>query len=350
MIYLDVTKSAESRHQSGLMRVSGRLREELGDTCQPVIWRGGWIDQRSGRPAELSRVDWLLTPELFSESERPGWWSFLKNPSCRTAAIFHDAIPLRFPSVTWPQSVARQPEYMKMLAWFDRVLAVSRASMDDLVHFWKWQGTEPRGTVTTLQLGSDFVRQPRPAAENPTPSDIATFLCLGIVEPRKHQEFLVDVAEELLRRKLAFRMEFIGRVNPHFGGAIARRLKSFGRSHPEVRHRTRVSDEELLGLWRRSRATLFPTLAEGCGLPLLESLWLGVPCVCSDLPVLRENADGGGCSALPNTDVMAWASELQRLISDDGHCAGLRKEALQRPLPTWGKTAEAVREILEVVG
>ena len=39
MIYFDVTKTAKARHRSGLMRVSERLRDELGEEVAPVIWR-----------------------------------------------------------------------------------------------------------------------------------------------------------------------------------------------------------------------------------------------------------------------------------------------------------------------
>ncbi|MEY3775672.1 MAG: hypothetical protein RLZZ129_2452, partial [Verrucomicrobiota bacterium] len=42
MIYFDVTKAGDSGHHSGLMRVSRRLRAELG-AVTPVVWAdGGW--------------------------------------------------------------------------------------------------------------------------------------------------------------------------------------------------------------------------------------------------------------------------------------------------------------------
>lgn len=347
MIYFDVTKSGSARHQSGLMRVSARLREELGASATPVVWRGHWAAADGGRAVELTRLDWLLTPELFSEAERPGFWAFLRNPPCRLAAVFHDAIPLKFPQITWPQSVGRHPEYLKMLAWFDRVFAVSEASRSDLVGFWAWQGIAPHGRVSSFLLGADLAGQPRvtaPSAESGAAPPL--FLCLGIVEPRKNQGFLLDVAEELLRRGVRFRLEFVGRVNPHFGRELARRLTAAGRAHPELCHRAKLGDAELLALWRGSRATLFPTLAEGCGLPLLESLWMGVPCVCSDLPVLRENADGGGCRAVPIGEPKVWADELERLAVDPETSRRLRAEATSRALPTWKAAASTLADAL----
>ena len=46
-----------------------------------------------------------------------------------------------------PQSVARHPGYLKFLARFDRVWAVSAASREELLGFWRWQGVTPRSTI-----------------------------------------------------------------------------------------------------------------------------------------------------------------------------------------------------------
>jgi glycosyltransferase involved in cell wall biosynthesis len=87
---------------------------------------------------------------------------------------------------------------------------------------------------------------------------------------------------------------------------------------------------------------VFPTIAEGCGLPLLESLWRGVPCVCSDLPVLRENADAGGCLKIAVNDRTAWKKALHALVSDNALQAKLVTEAISRPLPAWSDAAKTL--------
>jgi glycosyltransferase involved in cell wall biosynthesis len=81
-------------------------------------------------------------------------------------------------------------------------------------------------------------------------------------------------------------------------------------------------------------------------LPLLESLWQGVPCVCSDLPVLRENADGGGCLAVATDDRAAWLDALRRVLTDDSLVAQLRNGATTRALPTWAVAAAKLRATL----
>lgn len=349
MIYFDVSKAAGSQHRSGLTRVSARLREELGGSVSPVVWREGWQDAGSNRFIELTSRDWLLTPELFSENERPGFWGFLTTRSCRIAAIFHDAIPLKFPQITWPQSVARHPEYLKMLSCFDHVFAVSEQSRKELIEFWRWQATERQASVETILLGADFARLERSTDEKKRSEQSMPplLLCVGILEPRKNQGFLAEVAERLAGEGISFRLEIVGRVNPHFGKPIEQRLRMLNRRYPRIKYRGSVDDTELLSLWKQARASVFCTLAEGCGLPLLESLWMGVPCVCSDLPVLRENGSTGGCEFVRTNDHEAWTGALRRLLIDDCYAAELQKQVIRRVLPSWRQTAEQIKSRLE---
>jgi glycosyltransferase involved in cell wall biosynthesis len=352
VIFFDTTKTGAAGHRSGLTRVSARLRAELGGAATPVSWtRGAWRTA-DGHEARLTACDWLLTGELFSEEERPGFGAWLAARPCRTAAIFHDAIPLKHPHITWPQSVARHPAYLKLLADCDRVWAVSAASRDELLGFWRWQGLERTPPVDVLALGADFDAAPRRSSPDPRPQtpdpQSRSLLCLGIVEPRKNQGFLLGVCDALWRDGLAFTLHVVGRVNPHFGAPIVAQLKALrGRVGARLQFHEAADDATVARLFGTVRATVFPTIAEGCGLPLLESLWRGVPCVCSDLPVLRENADAGGCLPAAPGDAAAWQAALRAVLTDDALHARLAAEACMRPLPTWAEAAAALRHGLQ---
>lgn len=341
MIYFDITKAGASGHRSGLLRVSARLGDELRGAVTEVRWAdGGWRNVQTKVAVVPGAADWLLTGELFSEEERPGLAAFLAARPCRLAGIFHDAIPLKFPQITWPQSVARHPGYMKLLAGFDRVWAVSEASRSELAGYWRWLGLVQVPRLDVLALGADFNGQSRRRAMGATSRSL---LCVGILEPRKNQAFLLEVCAELWREGLAFDLHLVGRVNPHFGQPVAAQLKALAREHGGLHHHAAADDATLARLLAEARATVFPTRAEGCGLPLLESLWQGVPCVCSDLPVLRENADGGGCVAVPVGDKAGWKAALRRVLTDDAEQARLAQAAAARKLPTWAEAAATLR-------
>jgi len=121
------------------------------------------------------------------------------------------------------------------------------------------------------------------------------------------------------------------------------RIKLLRKKFLGLHYHEAAGDDEVAGLYATARASVFPTLAEGCGLPLLESLWQGVPCVCSDLPVLRENADGGGCLPVAVNDRAAWQDALRRVLTDEILVARLSAEAGSRTLPTWAAAAASLR-------
>jgi glycosyltransferase involved in cell wall biosynthesis len=346
MIYYDTTKMGAAKHRSGLMRLSSRLREELGDAVTPVYWDEGFRDYERRSRVALKKDDWLLTVEMFSEAERPGFPAFVQNPPCRLAAMFHDAIPVRHPHITWPQSVRRHPEYMKLLAGFERTWAISAATRRDFTEFWRWQGVTPRSTPDVIELGADFDGSRRVQRDVVIPPGRPALLCVGIVEPRKNQGFLLEVCETLWRDGADFELHVVGRVNPHFGKPIAARMRQLHKREARFRFHAAAGDRELGQLYATARAVVLPTIAEGCGLPLLEALWRGIPCVCSDLPVLRENADGGGCLVAGVNDPADWRTKLRVVLGDEAVCRRLQAEAMARPLPRWADTAQTLLKSL----
>jgi glycosyltransferase involved in cell wall biosynthesis len=191
-----------------------------------------------------------------------------------------------------------------------------------------------------LALGADFNSEPRVTARSSSVG--SSLLCVGILEPRKNQLFLLEVCSALWTEGLKFELNVVGRVNPHFGAPIVARLESAQEKFPSLHYHAAADDAAVTRLYATARASVFPTIAEGCGLPLLESLWVGVPCVCSDLPVLRENADGGGCLPVKPNDPEAWKTALRNVLTDEALNVRLGIEALTRPLPTWSAAAETL--------
>lgn len=347
MIYYDTTKMGAAKHRSGLMRLSSRIREELGSVVTEVAWAGaqrGFTQGGKGARVAFTPDDWLLTVEQFCEADRPGFRDFVAAPPCRLAAMFHDAIPVRWPHITWPQSVRRHPEYMKLLAGFDRTWAISDATRRDFVEFWRWQGVQPKSAPEVVVLGADFDGGNRVVRDPLVPRGRPALLCVGIVEPRKNQAFLLDVAEVLWRDGLDFELHVVGRVNPHFGPPLAARMQALAQREARFRFHAAAGDRELARLYAAARAVVFPTIAEGNGLPVLEALWRGVPCVASDLPVLRENTDAGGCLVARVGDAADWTAKLRTVLTDEALCRRLQAEAMSRPLPRWSQTARTLMD------
>jgi glycosyltransferase involved in cell wall biosynthesis len=102
-----------------------------------------------------------------------------------------------------------------------------------------------------------------------------------------------------------------------------------------------VSDAELAYLYRHAVFTLFPSFAEGYGMPVAESLACGTPVVIADHPALHEAAEGL-MPAIDPLDFPAWEREITRLLTDAEYLEELRRRARQYQGPRPGELGQAV--------
>lgn len=351
-LLFDVTKASKQSHFSGVLRVSSCLRQELkkelGEQFVEVVWSDRKQTFRApalGKDFAIEAQDVFLTAELFNDFERPGVEAFLKSGSCRAYAIFHDAIPLRHPEFTWPHSVQRHPSYMKMLSLFDGVFGVSQHSSIVLEEYWEWLGYEYSPSVKSIQLGADGLFSESSRSTDPRPERFDV-LMLGIIEKRKGQDIALDACSRLWDEGLEFDLHVVGRANPYFGKDIEKRIKRMERDGRPVTLYGHIEDNALRELITGMDLMLFPSRSEGCGLPVLESLWSGLPVLSSRLHSVRETSRFGGCRFFEPEDSADLAAQLKRLIEHPNLVTELQVGIQTKILPRWSDTA---REVLDVL-
>ena len=83
----------------------------------------------------------------------------------------------------------------------------------------------------------------------------------------------------------------------------------------EITFLERVADAELPALVRHARVFVYPSYAEGFGMPVLEAMASGVPVVTSDTTALVEVAGGAALTASPD-DPKAIAAAIEQLLFD----------------------------------
>ncbi len=102
--------------------------------------------------------------------------------------------------------------------------------------------------------------------------------------------------------------------------------------------------EDLPAFYRAAAAFCFPSLVEGFGLPVLEAMQEGTPCLLSDIPVFRETA-GRDAVFLPPVDLAAWREAIERAAAGEYDSAPLRDARKARAARfTWERTARLVTE------
>ncbi|MBT3480940.1 MAG: glycosyltransferase [Opitutales bacterium] len=347
-ILFDVTKASRQRQKSGLARVSSCLKHELqtllGARFLEVIWDGRKETFRPRLKQKDFRVeenDVFLTGELFCEFERVGVERLLREWPCHAYAIFHDAIPMQHPEFTWPHSVQRHPSYMKMLTLFTGVFGVSSHSSILLEEYWEWLDVGAAPSVKSIQLGADGV-----FAESSPPKtvheDRLQVMMLGIVEKRKGQDLALQAARFLWDEGLEFDLHIVGRTNPYFGKTTERLLKDAAKAGYPVRLHGQVGETALQQRFLNTDLILLPSLAEGCGLPVLESLWKGVPTLSSGLHSVRENSRFGGCELFDTGNVKALTEALRSMVLNRRKLQQLTDGIQTSILPRWEKTARDI--------
>ena len=108
------------------------------------------------------------------------------------------------------------------------------------------------------------------------------------------------------------------------------------------------TDEELVWLYSRASFTVFPSLAEGWGMPIGESLWFGKPCVASNTTSMPE-VGGALCSYGDPHDMDSFAQPITRLVRDGDFHARSVAVIRASPLRTWVDAANDIAAVIAAV-
>ena len=350
---------ALSRRERGFLEApfAGRSRAVAGDAepgrrANPVpVWSKlartvvhRW--KRLDLPARLTAADTLFVPEIFQDN-RVGWLADLgRRTAARRVGVCHDVIAWRRADITPPARQGRFVEYLDTLSTFDHVIAVSRETADDLELFWRERGRITMPPLSVFPWPANHAGSERPPRPPMASTGRRSILCVGTFEPRKNHLALLDAAERLWARGGDFELLLVGRTLAHWGGRVleaVERLQAAGRAVRWLRH---VDDAALRCAYEECAFTVFPSLVEGFGLPILESLWHGRPCVCGANGALGEISAGGGCLAVDQTDPAALAGAMERLLTDQTLYRRLCEEAGARKFGTWETLAEQLLPVL----
>ena len=283
------------------------------------------------------------------------WWN-LREPDIshfgrlisqtRSTLMCHDVIPLLFPGYFEDPEV--EPRFGRSLQVFSDascVISNSLATQQDLSNALRRAGLNlPEMGVIPLAPG---VSRGNPTSKSPFSDEIKNFvLTVGSISQRKNQAMLLDVWSRLGRNESLKDVTLI--VAGGWGeksGPVRDRLQRDPVLAKRVMIMNDVSDDELGWLYRNCLFTVYPSLYEGWGLPIGESLSFGKLCIASDSPSMME-AGHGLCIHLPPTEPDLWLSTLHTFLSDptllDRHESKIRTEYTSRH---WSTVAEMVVDL-----
>jgi glycosyltransferase involved in cell wall biosynthesis len=219
--------------------------------------------------------------------ERPALIAALRRQGCFFVPLIHDLIPLLHPEFAREGHAEKHRRRIGTTASLaDAIVVNSAATQAELE---PWLANRPiAAPVSVAPLGVNL-----PEVEAPPVALRPYFVVLGTIEPRKNHLLLLNLWRQLAATHgaAAPRLVVVGRRGWENENVLDM-LERCNAIDGLVREAGALPDREVASLLRGSRALLFPSFAEGFGLPLAEALALNVPVIASDLAALREVGRG----------------------------------------------------------
>ncbi len=389
VVFVDVSNSSRDPANSGVTRVARQLTSRLQsfDRLEIVLIRWDVEQQRyrllepvhrqfiegHGGPKDLpSYVDpniandadmndlvhylalgtdaapLLFLPEIAMDDQIAARVAWGRARSCRIAAVLYDLIPIHHPEYCDPAIVRIFPSYLEAMAKTDLLVSISETTK---TQFDSYVAEHNLGTTTHVEavwLPGQLGTFPRSrSTDRAEKSRKLQILCVSTIEPRKNHMQLINGFLKLVKRRgdLDVSLKLIGN---RYGGApkLAEDIEAICRSEPRIQWLGPVSDTVLEQEIRNSEFLVYSSLVEGFGLPIMESLWMGKPCVCHDQSVMAELAAGGGCKTVDMSDPEAISRVLERLIANPEEVKRLSREANDRAITDW---SDYTREVASLI-
>ena len=208
--------------------------------------------------------------------EKESYSKLLESRQLAAVFLVHDLIPMTHPEFCRPGEREKHLSRMKrVLAHGHAVVTNSQATLDELSAFAAQNGT-PLPPHAAALLGPGIVER---AEECERSVAEPYFVILGTIEPRKNHWLILQLWRRLVEQlgaARAPRLVLIGQRGWECENVVDL-LERCEALRGVVIERTECTDAELSCYLRHAQALLFPSFAEGYGMPVLEALMQGVP-------------------------------------------------------------------------
>ncbi|MCC9609591.1 glycosyltransferase family 4 protein [Blastopirellula sp. JC732] len=305
--------------------------------------------RRSGppQPANPGSGDVLLLPDAWWDIPMYDALAAAQQNGAIVGTMIQDLIPVYHPELCHDRfAPSFQRWIQKALHAVDFVLGNSQTTRDDLWNFVQQeQAPLADWQVRPVRLGCDIESHAEVAEDQIAPrirdlfvdEDAAPYLMVSTIEIRKNHKLLLDAFDKMWEQGSEASVALVGRIGWKCNDLLER-IKT----HPQYGKRlmllTDIGDAELAYIYQKSKAFIFPSLAEGFGLPIAEALHHGLHVFASDLAIHQE-VGGPHCSYFSPHD----PAELVQLIGQFEREQGWRTPIQAPPVNhPWSLTFENI--------
>jgi len=205
----------------------------------------------------------------------------------RPLYFLHDLIPITFPEYSRPGEEERHRRRIATMLTSARGLIVNSSATGRELEAYAMQAGAAVPPWVAAHLAPPVFSSPNPLRPMPEPY----FVVLGTIEPRKNHLLLLNIWRSLVQEfgQQVPRLVVIGQRGWECEQVVDM-LERCAALKGVVIELNECDDASLATWLHHAQALLFPSFAEGYGIPLVEALSLNTPVIASDLPVFRELA------------------------------------------------------------
>lgn len=230
-----------------------------------------------------------------------------------TFYIIYDLIPVEFPEYMW--NTVTTTNHLKIL----ENIVLNGARLIAISNFVKNQVEDVLGSmnlkhfpiqVVECGISKGFIDK-KVNINSYFPENKLTIFCT--IEPRKNHILLLNIWRHLINCdfKAIPKLSIIGRRGWN-NEDVFRFIDQSPALKGYVTEFNNMNDSDMISEIITSKATVFPSFSEGWGLPIVESLSLGVPVICSDIQVHRECSQGLAEFINP-LDGIGWINKISEI-------------------------------------
>ncbi|WP_064120302.1 glycosyltransferase family 4 protein [Pseudomonas fluorescens] len=278
----------------------------------------------------------------WENKDLPYLYRLKKEVGLRVVLCCYDVIPVRLPHLCVGDVAARFANYFTDVAWCaDKILCISECTQRDLLALLSELGAPtPETIVVKLGCQVSHTLDANISAEVKAILEDKFILFVSTIERRKNHEVMYRAYTRLVDKGVTRlpKLVFVGMP----GWGVNEFLTDIGldpRTKEYIRVLNNVSDSDLMRLYQSCTMTAFPSLYEGWGLPVAESLAAGKYCLASSAASVPE-VGGDLLDYLDPWNISEWVDALEKYLFVPGELALKEADIKHRYKPiSWKETA-----------
>lgn len=282
-------------------------------------------------------------------------WTYplpVRIPGARNIYTIHDLVPLRLPYTTLDDKSYYLRLMRKIVQTADHIVTVSETSRRDIIRLLDCPEDKVTNTYQSVAIPPDLLDKPEKQVASEVEGALGVpykgyLLFYGAIEPKKNVGRLIEAyltsgveIPLVLIGPLAWKSAQELRLLAAARGSSTQNTDR-GNAVDRVRHFDYVPFSLLVSAIRGARATVFPSLYEGFGLPVLESMTLGTPVVTSRQGATAEIA--GDAALLVDPYNVAQIADALRAVSGQPNQTSALAHAGHKQAALFSADAHAMR-------